>query len=161
MGDKGKGKGGKPALSLEEELAQSKPRILEHMNSDHAESVKAYVHHFGKLTSCTKAELTDVTPDGFKVSATLQEEPTGPVTTKELFVNFPEKLTSARDCRKQAVKLHEEAYAALGWEDYSKKGHHHLPWPIDTKQNQMLTGTLAVAASAALLFYMRRRSRAA
>lgn len=89
-------------------IARSAARILEHMNSDHANALIAYARAFTRATDAEKATMTAVDRHGFEMTVTTP----GGVGPARLAFDAP--LTSADDARVKLVALLRAAEAKLG-----------------------------------------------
>lgn len=81
--------------------------MIEHMNDDHADSVLAYVRHFGGLPQATAAELLEVRPDAMRITAVTPEG------TSAVEITFDHRLTDNHDAHMTLVKLSKQAKRAL------------------------------------------------
>ena len=93
---------------LTQGLAKRAPKIIAHMNGDHAASVLAYAHHYASKPTATAATMVGVTDAGFVLCIV-----DGGVETTET-IAFNTALTLASEVHKIAVAMHFEAFAALG-----------------------------------------------
>jgi len=84
-------------------------RMVAHMNDDHADSVLAYLRHFGGRPEATSGRLLDVGADAMRIEATV------PDGVRETAVRFDHRLESARDAHMTMVKMSKQAKRALGW----------------------------------------------
>lgn len=82
-------------------------RIVKHMNEDHADSVLAYVHHFGKKLDATEAKIVTVTQSELSIQATVAG------TSENIQIQFDHPLESAHDAHMTMVKMSKEAKRAL------------------------------------------------
>jgi len=82
-------------------------RMVTHMNEDHADSVLAYVRHFGSFPKAVSAELLGLDARLMRISA---KSPTG---QREIEVPFEPPLTSAHDAHMTMVRMSKQAKKAL------------------------------------------------
>jgi hypothetical protein len=100
--------GNKVQLALE----KSAQRIITHMNADHGDSIKAYLHHYACLDTAVKGELTAISVVGMTITATLECGK----TVADVFVPYASgALESAGAIRSVVVAMHKEAYGKLGY----------------------------------------------
>jgi len=79
-------------------------RMIEHMNSDHSDSVLMYARHFGGRREAQSAVLKSITPDHMEIV----------IDTVELLrITFPHKLADSHDAHMTLVKMSKEARQAL------------------------------------------------
>lgn len=103
-------------VNLEVELQKRAPRVISHMNEDHADSLQAYVLAFGEVDkhledgAIASAQLTGLDRYGFWLDVTLTD---GSVISK-VRVPFQGKVTSAKDLHGEAIRMHRLAYDKLG-----------------------------------------------
>ncbi len=83
-------------------LAAQENDILEHMNSDHAENLRAYCRHVHAVETA-HAVMIGIDPDGFNVRC--QDEN----TNCELRFDFPEPVADAQQARHALVALAQAA----------------------------------------------------
>ena len=82
-------------------------RIVEHMNSDHADSVLTYAHHFAQRSEADKARLVTLNASTLTIEAWIHEE------WETLEIHFEQPLTSAHDAHMTLVKMSKDAKRAL------------------------------------------------
>ncbi|MFP4068578.1 MAG: DUF2470 domain-containing protein [Verrucomicrobiota bacterium] len=83
-------------------------RIVAHMNDDHADSVLAYVRHFGKQPGATQARILSLDPSGLDIRSMVRGQP------EDLRIQFDHPLQSAHDAHMTMVRMSREAKRALG-----------------------------------------------
>jgi putative heme iron utilization protein len=88
-------------------LAQAAARILEHMNHDHADSLRLYARAFTRAVTTERAVMTAIDRYGFELTVTTPEGP-GPAR-----IAFAQPLAHADEARKTLVSLVREAEAKL------------------------------------------------
>ena len=100
---------------LEEDLQKRATRVLNHMNGDHSDSVKAYSMAFGEHPRCATetdhAKLTGLDRHGFFLQVTLKDG----TTLDDIRVPYQGEVTSSKDLHKEAVGMHRKAYDQLGY----------------------------------------------
>jgi len=96
--------------------SEKKKKIISHMNKDHSESLKAYLHFFNNMTMTTAAIMTDVDSRGMTVDVTLQDR----TERKGIRIEFIRPLDDPADLRKMTVEMHKLAFKELGWESVTK-----------------------------------------
>lgn len=90
---------------------EKREKIILHMNKDHNDSLKAYLHYFNKMTEATAVKMTDVDSKGMTVNVTLKDG-----SQKEgVRINFISQLNDPADVRKMTVDMHKQAFKELGW----------------------------------------------
>ena len=87
--------------------AEEVTRMVDHMNADHADSVLAYVQHFGARPEATAAKLLHVEPEEMHIKAMKAEG------EERLVIAFDHRLTSGRDAHMTMVKMSKQAKQAL------------------------------------------------
>merc|ERR1712130_504661 len=101
-----------------------KKKIISHMNNDHSESLKAYLHFFNKMPTAKSATLMDVDLKGMTVDVTLEDG----AIKKGVRIEFMQELEDVKDVRKMTVQMHKLAYKELGWQSNAKENHdNHEP----------------------------------
>jgi hypothetical protein len=124
--------------SLEDDIQKSASRVMNHMNMDHADSLKAYVLAFGTPVEdcihCESAILTGLDRYGFILEIIVKgnndtngtTDPTKGennnddkmlrrrTTTKTVRVPYDRPLESAKELHQVAVRMHLAAYNKLG-----------------------------------------------
>eukprot|EP00931_Biecheleriopsis_adriatica_P039953 TRINITY_DN22851_c0_g1_i2.p1 TRINITY_DN22851_c0_g1~~TRINITY_DN22851_c0_g1_i2.p1 ORF type:complete len:157 (+),score=20.42 TRINITY_DN22851_c0_g1_i2:23-472(+) len=140
------------ATDVDAALLPRKGFIIMHMNLDHANSLKAYARHYGKVTSAENVILTELDSRGMTLSAELEDKSwkTG------IYVPFPEPLKSAGAIRQVVVEMHKEAFEELGWkrpEDTLAGKLQHLTHHVSTRAQ--LAAIAAVLATTFFLFSRR------
>lgn len=88
-------------------IADAAPRILEHMNADHANALKQYARAFTRATDAEEATMTAIDRHGFEMTV---KTPDG-IGPARLAFELP--LTSADDARLKLVSLLRAAEAKL------------------------------------------------
>lgn len=88
--------------------------VIEHMNTDHSDSLVIYAKHYGKLASAKSAELIDISLTGMKLAVQVQAN--GSSRTEHITVPFTKPLTDSSKYRVVLVEMAKEAAAALGIE---------------------------------------------
>ena len=83
-------------------------QIARHMNDDHADDNVLIVRGLGGATQATAARLADMDADGMDFAAAVNgvEVP--------IRIPFRERLTERRQVRAEAVRMYQDACAALG-----------------------------------------------
>lgn len=83
-------------------------QIAQHMNDDHAEDNVLIVRGLGGATAATAARLANLDADGMDFAAAVNgvEVP--------IRIPFRERLTERRQVRAEAVRMYQDACAALG-----------------------------------------------
>ena len=83
-------------------------QIARHMNDDHADDNVLIVRGLGGATGATAARLDDMDADGMDFAAAVNgvEVP--------IRIPFRERLTERRQVRAEAVRMYQDACAALG-----------------------------------------------
>eukprot|EP00928_Gymnodinium_smaydae_P011219 TRINITY_DN14168_c0_g1_i2.p1 TRINITY_DN14168_c0_g1~~TRINITY_DN14168_c0_g1_i2.p1 ORF type:complete len:165 (+),score=14.50 TRINITY_DN14168_c0_g1_i2:48-497(+) len=102
------------AVDVDAEMLPRKGFYIMHMNLDHELSLRAYANHYAK-EKAERVILTDVDSRGMTLCAQLEKG-----CKAGIYVPFPEPLKSAGELRSVVVKMHQEAFAALGWVDPTK-----------------------------------------
>lgn len=99
------------STSVQLALDKSSQRIITHMNADHGDSIKAYLHHYAGLDTAAEGELTAISVEGMTIKATLQCGR----TVADVFVPYASgALKSAGAIRPVVMAMHKEAYGKLG-----------------------------------------------
>jgi putative heme iron utilization protein len=88
-------------------IADAAPRILEHMNADHANALKQYARAFTRATDAEEATMTAIDRHGFEMTV----KTPGGIGPARLAFELP--LTSADDARLKLVSLLRAAEAKL------------------------------------------------
>jgi putative heme iron utilization protein len=88
-------------------IAEAAPRILEHMNADHANALKQYARAFTRATDADEATMTAIDRHGFEMTV---KTPGGFGPAR---LAFEAPLTSADDARIKLVALLRAAEAKL------------------------------------------------
>merc|ERR1712194_181039 len=100
--------------ALEKDLQKNAARVMNHMNKDHSDSVRAYAMAFGKDPRCFKetehATIVALDCEGFLLDVTL----TDGTTISKVRVPYQGKVTAAKDLHKEAVSMHRLSYGKLG-----------------------------------------------
>jgi len=76
------------------------------ISQDHADSLRAYAAFYLRKTGTTNAIIVDIVIDGFMLQCDNDEA---------FLIPFSRPLTSAKDIRKIAVEMHNEAYDGMGY----------------------------------------------
>ena len=92
----------KRQLAPDEELMAREDDILAHMNSDHAENLRAYCRH-AHAVETTQATMIGIDPDGFDVRCENAGE------ERVLRFDFAAPVTDARQAREALVALAQAA----------------------------------------------------
>lgn len=94
---------------------ERKNKIIYHMNKDHSESLKAYLHYFNKMPQAMAAIMTDVDSRQMTVDVTLEDG----TQEKGVKINFLRQLVDSEsgDVRKMTVEMHKIAFKELEWID--------------------------------------------
>jgi len=103
-----------PVVSqLETDLAKHAPRVITHMNDDHADGLVAYARAFGNppCPDAVGAVLVGVESAGFVLRVSLPADR----TVEHVRVAYPQPLESARDLHKVAVQMYFQAFDKLGF----------------------------------------------
>ena len=98
---------------LELDLQKSAPRVMKHMNEDHAASLKAYALAFGEHPDAGRTKsaiMTGLDTEGFILELTLAD---GSVV-EDVLVPYDRRIQSAKELHKIAVDMHIQAFAKLG-----------------------------------------------
>lgn len=82
--------------------------MVAHMNEDHADSILAYLHHFGNLPEATGGRLLDITSRAMRIEATT------PCGRREVTIPFAHSLASTHDAHRTMVQMSKQAKRALG-----------------------------------------------
>jgi len=101
------------AMQLEKELQKHAPRVINHMNRDHRDSIKAYALAFGDHPKCTdtaSALLTGLDREGFTLDVTLADG----TTLRGVRVAYRGEVTKGKDLHTVAVSMHRAAYDKIG-----------------------------------------------
>ena len=83
-------------------------QIARHMNDDHAEDNVLIVRGLGGIRAATAARMSGLDPDGMDFEATVDG------IAVPVRIPFSERLTERRQVRGEAVRMYQEACAALG-----------------------------------------------
>jgi len=83
-------------------------RMIAHMNEDHADSVLAYLRHFGGRPEASEARLLDLTPILMRLEG---RDKTGACCSAE--ITFDHRLESTHDAHMTMVKMSKQAKRAL------------------------------------------------
>ncbi|KAG7354846.1 DUF2470 domain containing protein [Nitzschia inconspicua] len=100
-------------VQLEADIQKSAPRVMKHMNADHAASLKAYALAFGEHPDASKtqsATLTGLDVEGFWLDLTLEDG----TTVSNVLVPYDRRIQSAKELHAIAVDMHTAAFAKLG-----------------------------------------------
>ena len=108
--------------ALDADIQKSAPRVMKHMNEDHADSLKAYVLAFGTPTEicqrCESAILTGLDIDGFILDIIVRNDRNDNDDEKQqqvtVRVPYDRPIQSAKDLHQVAVRMHILAYKKLG-----------------------------------------------
>ena len=98
---------------LEADIQRSAPRVMKHMNEDHAASLKAYALAFGKHPDAAKTQsaiMTGLDTEGFILELTL----TDGSKVEDVLVPYDRRIQSAKELHQIAVDMHIQAFAELG-----------------------------------------------
>ena len=98
---------------LEIDIQKSAPRVIRHMNEDHAASLKAYALAFGRHPDAAKtqsATLTGLDTEGFILELTL----TDGSKVEDVMVPYDRRIQSAKELHQIAVDMHLQAFDELG-----------------------------------------------
>ena len=87
--------------------AEDVTRMVEHMNDDHADSVLAYVRHFGGWPEAERATLLDVSPAAMRIHAA------DACGARDVEIAFDHRLESGHDAHMTMVKMSKSAKRAL------------------------------------------------
>ena len=140
--------------ALAQALARSSARVCTHMNEDHGESLLAYAHYYANLPGAKAARMTAVLPRGFEIEV----EDNG--KTQTVVVPYLTPLKSAGEVRKQAVEMHHEAFARLGFAYRVCNGYYARALRMATKQVKVDGVWIAgVGIAAAVVGLLAVRSR--
>lgn len=91
--------------------SERKKKIISHMNKDHSESLKAYLHFFNNMVHAASATMIDVDSEGMVVNVMLEDGS----LTNDVRINFLRQLNDPKDIRKMTVEMHKMAFKHLGW----------------------------------------------
>jgi heme oxygenase (biliverdin-IX-beta and delta-forming) len=80
-------------------IADAAPRILEHMNQDHAEALRLYARAFTRAVDAEQAVMTAIDRHGFEMTITT---PGGPGPAR---IAFDQPLVDANDARLKLIAL--------------------------------------------------------
>jgi len=83
-------------------------RMIAHMNEDHADSVLAYLRHFGGQPEATEARLIDLTSILMRVEGRQKNG-----TTCSAEIAFGHRLESVHDAHMTMVKMSKQAKRTL------------------------------------------------
>ena len=81
--------------------------LLDHMNSDHAETMVLYCRTFSRATDTSAARMTCVDRYGFEMSAVTAEGP------RPVRLAFPEPICTSDQARKALIAMLEAARSKL------------------------------------------------
>jgi hypothetical protein len=145
-------------------LSTMAPRLIMHMNDDHADSLLAYAVHYAQLPTATKASMVGMDARGFTLKV---DDAAG--GSCEVLVPFPRPLEGAADVRKYAVEMHHAAFGALGARFKLRHGYYtsaarHAAAGVATMAKRKPVAAAALVAVAAgvgavVLAAVRRRGR--
>lgn len=96
----------KPAA--DSQLASQETAIIEHMNTDHADSLIAYCKHFHGVDA-TDAQMLGIDNDGFDVKVTGHAETQAAALTQTLRFNFEHPIHDAQSARLALVSMSKAA----------------------------------------------------
>lgn len=82
-------------------------RMVAHMNGDHADSVLAYVQHFGNRPEASAARLLDVTPTEMRIEVRVG------TVDETVVIDFDHRLESSHDAHMTMIKMSKAAKRAL------------------------------------------------
>jgi hypothetical protein len=100
-------------IQLELDIQKSAPRVIRHMNGDHADSLKAYALAFGQhpnVDQTQSAILTGLDVEGFWLELTLLDG----TKVNDVLVPYDRRIQSAKELHQIAVDMHVAAYTKLG-----------------------------------------------
>jgi Protein of unknown function (DUF2470) len=100
-------------VQLEADIQKSAPRVMSHMNADHATSLKAYALAFGQHPDAAKTQsaiLTGLDVEGFWLELTLVDG----TKISDVLVPYDRRIQSAKELHQIAVDMHVAAFAKLG-----------------------------------------------
>lgn len=83
-------------------------RMIAHMNEDHADSVLAFLRHYGGRPEATVAQLLDLTPILMRIEG---RDKNGAPCSAE--ITFDHTLESAHDAHMTLVKMSKQSKNAL------------------------------------------------
>ena len=83
-------------------------QIARHMNDDHADDTVLIVRGLGGIATASAARMSGLDPDGMDFEATLNG------IAVPVRIPFSERLTERRQVRGEAVRMYQQACAALG-----------------------------------------------
>lgn len=83
-------------------------QIARHMNDDHAEDNVLIVRGLGGIGTASAARMSSLDPDGMDFEATVNG------IAVPVRIPFSERLTERRQVRGEAVRMYQQACAALG-----------------------------------------------
>jgi putative heme iron utilization protein len=83
-------------------------QIARHMNDDHAEDNVLIVRGLGGIGTASAARMSSLDEDGMDFEATVDG------IAVPVRIPFSERLTERRQVRGEAVRMYQEACAALG-----------------------------------------------
>ena len=89
-------------------VAPYSQEIIDHMNTDHSDTMVLYCKAMSKATDTTKAVMTAVDRYGFEMTATTQQG------QRPIRLGFDNKVTTADEVRKELVLKAKKARASLG-----------------------------------------------
>mmetsp|Transcript_6185 Transcript_6185/g.22133 ORF Transcript_6185/g.22133 Transcript_6185/m.22133 type:complete len:148 (-) Transcript_6185:94-537(-) len=133
-------------------------RAVKHMNDDHIDSLVAWAHYYLNVPAhITDVALVDCTEEGFHFM----------VEGVWRMIPYPAecKCDSARDLRKVAIYMHNEAFAKLGLAYRLRSGYYKRAalmgssFVLRKVQRNRHVVIPAVALSALAIAYYRRRRR--
>ncbi|QDZ24941.1 hypothetical protein HOP50_15g74840 [Chloropicon primus] len=132
-------------------------RAVAHMNDDHFESLVAWVHHYLKVPThltLTDVILVDCTEEGMHLM----------VHGDWRLIEYPKEceVKTARDLRKVAVFMHNEAFSKLGLSYRIKHGYYGSTAAYlaeKAKQNKHILVPALATAALALAYYRRMKWR--
>ena len=82
-------------------------RIVSHMNEDHADSILAYVHHYGALPLATDAKLLNLSETAMQIEAQIDG------VSRHVVIPFSSPLLSAQHAHVAMVQMSKEAKRSL------------------------------------------------
>ena len=83
-------------------------QIARHMNDDHADDNVLIVRGLGGIATASAARMSGLDPDGMDFEATVNG------IAVPVRIPFSERLTERRQVRGEAVRMYQQACAALG-----------------------------------------------
>lgn len=82
--------------------------IIEHMNSDHSDSILSYAKYYSNIHNAKSATLTDINYDGITLNINTTRQ-----HNIQKFISFPSKITSNSQYKQILIDMSKESITAL------------------------------------------------